>query len=442
MTETIYAPSTAIGGAIAILRVSGPNTKAAADALLSRDLTERAQCLLPVRIAWNGETLDRGMAVFFKAPHSYTGEDMLELHVHGGAATVNALLKALSQTGSRPAQAGEFTKRAFLNGKMDLSEAEAVMELINAQAEQSRKAALEQLGGGLSDSTEKIEDLLTGALAALDAAIDYPDEAEADAYAMLPIQLNAAKKAVQQLILEGRGTRYLKEGLRVVIAGRPNVGKSSLLNALLGEERAIVTTTAGTTRDLIDERCTISGYPVRLIDTAGLRETTEEAERIGVDRARAAMERADLILLVLDGSVRLTQADEALLSETAASKRLVLANKMDLFAGQSRADNACLDPRVDLCVSAASGEGLEELRRRIPTCVLPTCGDGLRLVNERQLHALQQAEQALTDAGKAQDLDAVATDIGEALHSLGSISGRDVDAAVLDRIFADFCVGK
>lgn len=434
MEDTIYAPSTAIGGAIAIIRISGeeaPRTRL----LLDRDPTAHPRELVHALLMQGGEMIDNCMAVFFPAPKSYTGEHMMELSVHGGMQTVQRALGALAALGFRPAEAGEFTKRAFLNGKMDLSAAEAVMDVINADAEQSLKAALLQLQGSVKREIDSVESLLTDALSGIDAAIDYPDEAEADTLAALPESLSAAIARLDWLIKKARSGRVLRDGLRVAIIGRPNVGKSSLLNALLGSERAIVTASAGTTRDVIDEKTSMDGVPVRLIDTAGIREAQGEAERIGVARARSALNSADVACLVLDGSAPLNEQDSSLLSETENSARIIVLNKSDLpqrcdFAGES------------IRVSAKTGEGLDELRRAILMLAVPERADSATITNERHTRALERALSSLEDAAAAEELDCAATDVKDALHHLGSITGTDVDAAVIDRIFERFCVGK
>ncbi|MBQ4423984.1 MAG: tRNA uridine-5-carboxymethylaminomethyl(34) synthesis GTPase MnmE [Clostridia bacterium] len=430
--DTVFAPSSAIGGAICVIRVSGDSTRGIAERILDRSVTDRPNVLRHVTIR-NGETVvDDCMAVFFAAPKSYTGEDMLELHCHGGAETVRCVLATLSSAGGVPAEAGEFTRRAFLSGKMDLVEAEAVMDVINAQAESSLRAALEQLSGRVSARIRAIEEALLDARASIEAAIDYPDEAGEAAYAALPETLAAAARDLETLIEEGRKARVLRDGLKLVILGRPNVGKSSLLNALLGEDRAIVTATAGTTRDTLDERVNLGGVPVRLIDTAGVREASDEAERIGVDRAKKALETADAVLLVLDGSRPLTGADRALFRETEGRARIVLANKCDLGTVVGGA----------LPISCKTGEGLDALKARIASLAEPARQSAAAITNERHLRALESALDAVRRAEEQTEPDCIATELSEALHDLGTVTGTDVDAELVDRIFANFCVGK
>ena len=434
MEDTIYAPSSAIGGAIAIIRISGSEAKRVRE-LLDRDPTNSPRELSHAKLSFQDDLIDDCMAVYFPAPRSYTGEDMMELNVHGGMQTVQRVLGALAALGLRPADAGEFTKRAFLNGKMDLSAAEAVMDVINADAEQSLKSALAQLQGSIKREISSIEDLLTDALSGIDAAIDYPDEAEADTLEALPESLTSAIARVDAMIAKARRGRVLRDGLQVAIVGRPNVGKSSLMNAVLGVDRAIVTAVAGTTRDIIDEKMSMDGVPVRLIDTAGIREASDEAERIGVDRARETLQRADVVCLVLDASVPMTEQDDALLTETQDSTRIVVLNKSDLpkksdYVGES------------ILVSAKTGESLRELQDAILALAAPERADGSTITNERHIRALELALMALRDATTAEELDSAATDVKNALHHLGSITGTDVDASVIDRIFERFCVGK
>ena len=432
--DTIYAPSTAIGGAIAVLRVSGPRAKETAR-IFDRGFASEPGMMRFVRVQDDKEPIDDAMAVYFSAPASYTGEDMVEIDCHGGHQTVQRILGLLSGLGFRPAEGGEFTRRAFLNGKMDLAQAEAVMDIITADAEQSRKAALNQLHGSVSRAIHDVEDVLLDALSGIDAAIDYPDEAEEDCIARLPEQLGAGRSKAERLLADGRRGRVLRDGLRVVILGRPNTGKSSLMNALAGFERAIVTDIAGTTRDVLDERLSFDGVPVRLIDTAGIREATDRAEQIGVDRALDEMRRADVQLVLLDGSAPLTTEDETLIETTENGiPRILVVNKCDLprqtdYAGA-------------ISISAKTGQGLEELKREVLRLAAPQDADCNAITNERHLHALEQACAALCSAEQAEELDCKATDIRAALQALGSITETDVDATVIDRIFERFCVGK
>lgn len=429
-TDTVFAPSTAIGGAIAVVRVSGPDTRTIAHALVKRELVPRMLIYTP--ICEHGFLLDDAMAVFFARPNSYTGEDMLELHCHGGMQTVRRISDALLRLGARPAEGGEFTKRAFLNGKMDLIQAEAVMDVINAQAEASLRSALFQLGGGISQDVCAIETILTDARASVEAMIDYPDEMEADVLSVLPNTLDDLLGKLDALIENGYHARVLRDGLRVVILGRPNVGKSSLFNALLGESRAIVTDAAGTTRDVLDERILLNGVGVRLMDTAGLRKAADEAESIGIDRARQAQRTADLTLVVLDGSESLTDEDAAILSETEGRNRIVLSNKSDL--------GICA--AADLAVSCKTGEGLAELKERIGSFANPSLADTTYLTNMRHIRALERARDALRQARFQAEPDCIATELREAAHQIGTITGSDVDEQLLDRIFENFCVGK
>lgn len=434
--DTIFAPASAVGGAVAVIRISGPDAARVAR-LLSADVTKTPRELRFVRVRDGAETVDDGMAVYLPAPRTYTGEPMAEIHCHGGSCTVQRVLALLSGCGFRPAEAGEFTRRAFVNGKMDLSQAEAVMDVVNAAAQQSLRAAVAQLNGSVSRAVGEVESLLLDALSGIDAALDYPDEAEADAYAALPEQLKAAQERIARLLAEGRRGRVLRDGLRVVLLGRPNVGKSSLLNALLGRERAIVTGDAGTTRDVLDERTVFDGVPVRLLDTAGIRTARDEAERIGVARAREALAGADVLLVVFDGARPFADGDAALLAETAGRRRILVRNKCDLppAAGGDL-------PADALPVSAKTGAGLPELRARILSLAAPQEADAAAITNERHLHALARAHAALCAAAEATELDCAATDLRDALHHLGSITGTDVDESVIDRIFSNFCVGK
>ena len=306
------------------------------------------------------------------------------------------------------------------------------MDVVSARAEESLKAALDQLHGRLKERINAVEELLMDSLSAIDAAVDYPDEVEEDVSLALPDSLTKAQNEIDALIAEGRQGRVLREGVYVALVGRPNVGKSSLLNALIGTDRAIVTDLPGTTRDVLDEETSFFGVPVRLVDTAGIRESGDPVERIGIDRARAALDRADVVVLLLDGTQALTGEDAQLLSLTEGRTRLILRSKGDLLQGT--------DEFGELTVSAKTGDGLDELKRRIVT--LSGAREGAAITNERHVKALENAAAALSHARNAAEMTLIAADIREALRHLGAITGRDVDADVIDRIFARFCVGK
>ena len=433
--DTIFAPATPIGGAICMLRVSGPKSAAALFALSGKDLLKHPRRMMRVLLTQDGRQLDDAMAVCYPAPNSYTGEDMAEVFCHGGPAVVRAVQNALLSLGLRPAEPGEFTRRAFLDGKMDLVEAEAVMDLIQSTAERAADAAMEQLQGRLSREIGDVETLLTDALSGISAAIDYPEELEEDVFSALPQQLEQAKSALSGLISQGKTGRVLREGLRVALVGRPNAGKSSLMNALLGFNRAIVTPHAGTTRDVLEEQLSLDGIPVRLFDTAGLREAEDEAEREGVSRARNAMRNADLVLLLLDGSTPLSLQDVALMEETKPAQRILLQTKADLPTVRDAPEGELL-----LRISAKTGEGLDALTDAIRLAAGPV--SGAYVTNARHIRALEDALDAIRSAQNALEPDCMATDIRAALLSLGAITGSAVDETIISRIFERFCVGK
>ncbi len=441
MNDLIYALATPVGGAIAVVRLSGTGAKK----LLYTVFTGRGA---PREMAYGrivneaGEPLDQAMAAFFPAPRSYTGEDMAELYLHGGQTTVRRVLALLGRH-ARGARPGEFTERAFLNGKLDLAQAEAVMDLINAGAERSANSALAQLTGRLSERIAALEAQLLDALSGLEAAIDYPEELEDDVTSALPGVLAAAEAELAALIGAGLSGRVLREGARVALIGRPNAGKSSLLNALAGAERAIVTQFAGTTRDVLEEAVSMDGIPVTLFDTAGIRAADDPVERIGVERARRAAERADLLLLCFDAAAPLSEEDEALLAETAGRSRLAVCCKGDLPALW---EAEALSPYgiEALAVSAETGEGLAALRRAIAASIAPAAESAL-VTNARHIEALQRAAASVSDAEKSAggtEPELVATDLREALAALGQITGREASADLIERIFSKFCVGK
>ncbi len=465
--ETIAAVATPPGeGGIAIVRVSGGHSHSIA-----------AQVFRPVRadnpLTYPGytvrygrivepktqEVLDDGLLTLFRAPHSYTGEDSIEIACHGGRAVTSRVLQAVLQAGARLAEPGEFTLRAFLNGRIDLAQAEAVADLIRAKTESARRLARIQLEGSLSHAVAAIKDELVGILAAIEATIDFSDEVGELDYPPLLKRISLAKSRISSLLQTAEKGRILREGLRVAIVGRPNVGKSSLLNALLRTDRAIVTPIAGTTRDIVEESANIAGVAVVLVDTAGIRETEDVVERIGVERAHTAAETADVILFVVDVEIGWTDEEETLLSRLHSAEvghLLCVLNKCDKVSENgvqaivrqlSQSKGSLLSGFVPL--SATSGQGLDTLETALLTLIGGTpdsTNETATVANVRHYEALQAAQSSVTEAERTALLllpgDFIAIDVRGALDALGRITGETVTEEIIHRIFHDFCVGK
>lgn len=437
--DTIAALATPPGrGGIAIVRVSGSGARAAFDALFkpAGKQTVESHKMLFGRVYDGDQLLDECMGVLMLAPRSYTREDVAEFHTHGGDQVAHEVLQALYKLGVRPAEPGEFTRRAFLNGRIDLSRAEAVMDLIGAQGEQSSRAAVRQLTGGVSAFIRAAQNEVTDLLAGVTAALDYPEEIDEDEAAGETAQ--KAQEIAQRLLAacDERAARLLDTGFEVALCGQPNVGKSSLLNALLCEERAIVTNIPGTTRDIVRGSLLVNGLRVNLSDTAGIREQADEVESIGIDRARNAIKNADLVLLLLDASQPLTAEDEELLHETASCPRQILLNKCDL--GQ------VFDLPDAMRLSAMTGENVNQLRALIAEKAGAPCE--LPLTSERHMRLARSAAEHLLTAADALEngeaLDLCAIDLHAALETLGEVTGDRVDEKLLDSVFSRFCVGK
>jgi len=446
--DTIAALATPPGiGGIGIVRIAGPAVPAIATTLLGK--------LPPARYAHHAlfldahhKPIDDGIALYFPAPHSFTGDHVLELQGHGGPVVMDQLLQRVLELGARPARPGEFSERAFLNGKMDLAQAEAVADLIESASVEAARAALNSLQGAFSRRVQAlVEDLITLRLH-IEAALDFPEE-EVDFLAdrNLGERCDRLGRALAELVADSRQGQLLHDGMTVVLAGRPNAGKSSLLNLLAAQERAIVSALPGTTRDLLRERIQIDGLPLHVIDTAGLRAASDEIESEGVRRARQAMEGADRILLVIDDEQTKEGALRQLLAELSDTRRLtVVRNKIDLSgraAGYTERGDSGL-PEVSL--SARDGRGFDSLRSHLKTCMgYQAAGEGVFSARRRHVEAIERATSSLAVArgelGNGRG-ELAAEQLRRAQEALGEITGAFTSDDLLGRIFASFCIGK
>lgn len=465
--ETIAAQATPPGrGGIGIIRLSGPRSRTIAEAVFGRCPSPRQAAFGAFRDA-AGAVLDHGLALFFPAPNSFTGEDVVELHGHGGPVVLDLLLARVIELGARLARPGEFSERAFLNDKLDLTQAEAIADLIDAGSAQAAKAATRALQGEFSRRIHALVDGLIALRSFIEAAIDFPDE-EIEFLNGRDIarRLEALRAQLQRLIGGAQQGRLLREGMTVVIAGRPNAGKSSLLNALAGREAAIVTDLPGTTRDVLREHLVIDGLPLHVLDTAGLRDSVDPIEQEGVRRAWAEIERADAVLLVIDDTLGLVAADESLLQRLPSDMpTTVVHNKVDI---SGRAPGVLITggavgpmpaPCDAIALSALTGAGLDALREHLKERVgFHGVDAGGFTARRRHLEALQRAAGALEraasqlnrahvpphpprqEAGIAAEL--LAEDLRQAQHALGEITGEFTSDDLLGSIFADFCIGK
>ena len=443
-TDTIAAVATPPGrGGIAIVRISGPRVAVIADTLLAIRPPPRTAVARVFRDR-QGEALDHGLALYFPGPHSFTGEDVLELHGHGGPMVTDMVLREVLAAGARMARPGEFSERAFLNGKIDLAQAEAIADLIESASEEAARGALRSLQGEFSRRVESLVEGLIALRTYIEAAIDFSDE-EVDflAEGEIGTRLEQLRERLAAVTAAARQGALLREGMHVVIAGRPNAGKSSLLNCLAQREAAIVTDVPGTTRDVLREAISIDGLPLHISDTAGLRDTAEPVERIGVERARAAIGQADRILLVVDDAVG--GELEAFIQEFPRDARLTIVyNKIDL-SGRTAGALRDADPPA-IAVSARSGDGIDALRAHLKDCVgYRTAGEGGFSARRRHLEALGRAAQHLEQAAtqlSGEGGELLAEDLRQAQLALGEITGEFTSDDLLGRIFASFCIGK
>ena len=455
MNDTIAAIATAqVPSAIGILRLSGPDTCAILDGVFCpkngkpMSAQDGRNMVYGTLLDSAGRVIDNALCVLFRAPNSYTSEDCAEIHCHGSPIVLNEGLTSLFAKGARQAKGGEFTRRAFLNGRMDLIQAEAVVDLIDAETAEAARNAVGQLSGTLSRTVEEIYEALMAVVSRFYAVVDYPDEDIEDLQrAELLDTLRRSENKLQELLATFSRGKLLKSGVPTVILGKPNAGKSSLLNALLGYERAIVTDVAGTTRDTVEEKVRLGHVLLRLIDTAGIRETADSVEKIGVERSRVAAGKASLALLVLDGSAPLDAEDEAAIAVAEGVANLVvIVNKADL---PRRIDVGALADRFDnvISLSAKTGEGITTLTDHI-TSLYPagTTAQGELLTNARQADAVSRAWNAVREARSALRIgmtpDVVLSDVENALSALGELNGKSLREDLVATIFSRFCVGK
>ncbi|EAH4449237.1 tRNA uridine-5-carboxymethylaminomethyl(34) synthesis GTPase MnmE [Listeria innocua] len=454
--DTIAAISTPPGeGAIAIIRLSGPEAIQIADRIFyaKNSLSEAESHTIHYgHIKEDGEVIEEVMVTVMRAPRTFTREDVVEINAHGGIVSVNRVLQLLLRNGANLAEPGEFTKRAFLNGRIDLSQAEAVMDLIRAKTDRAMGVAIRQMDGNLSRLIRNLRQEILDALAQVEVNIDYPeyDDVEEMTQRMLLEKTELVRASVEQLLQTASQGKILREGLATAIIGRPNVGKSSLLNQLIQEEKAIVTDIAGTTRDIIEEYVNVRGVPLRLIDTAGIRETEDIVEKIGVERSRKALADADFILLVLNQNEELTVEDEALFETAAGHNYVVVLNKTDL---ETKLDinrvRELAGENPIVSTSLVNDEGLEALEEAIKALFFAgdiDAGDATYVSNVRHIALLHQALEALngvtTGIQLGMPVDIVQIDMTRAWDLLGEITGDSVQDELLDQLFNQFCLGK
>jgi tRNA modification GTPase len=454
---TIAAISTAVGEAgIGIVRISGKRSLEIGNKVFRgkviKELNEAHNRKLTYGyIVDNEKIIDEVLIAFMQGPSTYTREDMVEIYCHGGIISVKNILQLILNKGARLAEPGEFTKRAFLNGRLDLSQAEAVMDMIKAKTDKSFEASLDQLEGSLSKKIKEIRNILLEMIAHVEVSIDFPDQdVEEITYDELKDSANKIKEEIERLLATSDRGKILREGLNTVILGKPNVGKSSLLNAILRENRAIVTDIPGTTRDIIEEYVNIDGIPLRIIDTAGIRDTDDIVEQIGVDRAKQTVLDADLIIAVFDASRKLSDEDHQIIDLIKDKKTIVILNKTDL---PSKYDEdyfkSILNDKEIIIASITSGIGLENLEKSIKNMFY----DGEVQINsdtlvtnirhkDQLIKSLDNINNAIDDINMNVPIDCIEVDLKDCWENLGEISGDTIGEDILDKIFSEFCIGK
>lgn len=454
MNDTIVAISTAMGiGAISIVRLSGPEAIAIANSCFKgKDLEQVQSHTIHYGYIYDKEItnlIDEVLVSVMKAPKTYTSEDIVEINCHGGIITTNKILETMIQHGARLAEPGEFTKRAFLNGKIDLIKSEAIMDLIESKSEESRKIALNQISGSTSTLITEFRDRLKNLLSSIEVNIDYPEYYDIEVVTENKIQseITTMKEQLLKLIENSESISTLKRGINTVIIGKPNVGKSSILNKLLLKDKAIVTDIAGTTRDIVEGEVSIDGVLLNIIDTAGIRDTEDVVEKIGVEKSISMIEEADLVIVVLNSNELLSDEDKIILEKTKEKQRIIVLNKNDLEKNIILPENIDLNTIIE--TNTMENNGIDKLKNKIKELFqlekIKT-KDYTSLSNVRQITLAKKAYESLVDAEKSvannQPVDIVEIDLKECFDFLGEIIGENYSEEIIDNLFKNFCVGK
>ena len=450
MNDTICAISTALGvGAISIIRVSGDEAIDIVNKIFDKDLTKKESHTINYgHIVYNDEIIDEVMVSIMKSPKTFTKEDIVEINSHGGVAVTNKVLEILLLEGARLAEPGEFTKRAFLNGRIDLVEAESIMDLIESKTETSRKLAISGMEGKVSNLVKNIIDNLVKVNANIEVNIDYPEYEDIEIVTKEKIEEMSKyiNKELTKLLNESENGKLIKDGINTLILGRPNVGKSSILNKLIEEDKAIVTSVAGTTRDIVEGQIRVNGILLNIIDTAGVRETEDIVEKIGVEKSLSLVNDADLIILVFNNNEKLTDEDKKLLEYTKEKKRIIVINKIDL---ENNLDISNLKNERIVKVSALKDSGIENLKNEINDMFNLeeiNLGDFTYLSNSRQISLVKKAVEISKNLEEALNndvpIDLLEIDIKEICEILGEIIGESYDDKLIDTLFSNFCLGK
>lgn len=450
MNDTICAISTALGvGAISIIRVSGDDAIDIVNKIFDKDLTKKESHTINYgHIVYKGEIIDEVMVSIMKSPKTFTKEDIVEINSHGGVAVTNKVLEILLLEGARLAEPGEFTKRAFLNGRIDLVEAESIMDLIESKTETSRKLAISGMEGKVSKLVKNIIDNLVKVNANIEVNIDYPEYEDIEIVTKEKIEEMSKyiNKELTKLLNESENGKLIKDGINTLILGRPNVGKSSILNKLIEEDKAIVTSVAGTTRDIVEGQIRVNGILLNIIDTAGVRETEDIVEKIGVEKSLSLVNDADLIILVFNNNEKLTDEDKKLLEYTKDKKRIIVINKIDL---ENNLDISNLKNERIVKISALKDSGIENLKNEINDMFNLeeiNLGDFTYLSNSRQISLVKKAVEISKNLEDALNndvpIDLLEIDIKEICEILGEIIGESYDDKLIDTLFSNFCLGK